>query len=97
MQACECNQRNQLVWLVGITNEAGKCPRFHEGCDAQMCVMYNPTMREIYKSFPPTWPPLFKALFAANKALSMIAATVRTPPTMAQVLDGATVSNLIRW
>ena len=49
-----------------------------------------------YISFPPLWPPLFKALFAANKPLSTIDATVRTPPTMAQVLGGGVVSNPIR-
>ena len=50
---------------------------------------------ENYKSFPPACPPFFSALFAANKALSMIDATVRTPPTIAQVLDGGVVSSLI--
>jgi len=52
-------------------------------------------MCQVYKSFPPTWPPFFKALFAANKTLSIIDATVRTPPTMAQVLDDGIMRTLI--
>ena len=61
-----------------------------EECSA-LCATYNLIPREIYRSFPPTWPPLFRALFAANNTLSMMDATVRTPPTMAQVL------NVERW
>ena len=60
-----------------------------------MGVTDNTMMCENYRSFPPTWPPLFKALFAANRALSTTDATVRTPPTMAQVLDDGVVSHPI--
>lgn len=68
--------------------------RFHEGRDVPCA---RPTLGpwESYISFPPTWPPFFNALFAANKTRSKMDAIVRTPPTIAQVLEARVVSTLI--